>query len=209
MKYASLLAIASALLTTHASAQWYVGANVGTSDVKRNDAIQTDQFLDLGFDSATITSDKRDVGFRLFGGYQLHKNFALEAAYVDLGKFSFRGDVTPAGTLNGATKISGAELSALGILPINERISVFARLGAFSAETKTAYSGNGSVEIINGAETQKKRSTNLSYGVGATVNINKRIALRSEWARYTKLGNTLTGGQADANLYSIGVVYRF
>jgi OmpA-OmpF porin, OOP family len=209
MKYSSLLAIVAALLTTHASAQWYIGANVGVSDVKRSDAIQADQFLDLGFDSATIATDKRDVGLRLFGGYQLHKNFALEAAYVDLGKFSFRGDVAPSGTLNGATKINGAELSALGMLPVNERIGVFARLGAFSAETKTAYSGNGSVEIINGAETQKKRSTKLSYGVGATFNINKRIALRSEWSRYTKLGNTLTGGQTDANLYSLGIVYRF
>jgi OmpA-OmpF porin, OOP family len=209
MKYSSPLAIAAALFATPASAQWYIGTNVGVSDVKRSDAIQADQFLDLGFDSATITTDKRDVGFRLFGGYRLHKNFALEAAYVDLGKFSFRADVTPSGTLDGATKINGAELSALGILPINERVSVFARLGAFSAETKTTYSGNGSVEIITDAETQKKRSTKLSYGVGATFNFGKRIALRSEWSRYTKLGNALTVGQTDASLYSLGVVYRF
>jgi OmpA-OmpF porin, OOP family len=209
MKHTSFLAIAAALIAAPAGAQWYVGANIGNSELKRNESIQADQFLELGFDSATTTSDRRDVGYRVFGGYQLHKNIAIEGAYVDLGKFSSRSDVMPTGSLNGATKINGFELSVVGILPVSERFGLFARLGAFSSDTKTAYSGTGSVEVITGAETQSKRSTQLSYGVGATYNVNKRIAVRGEWARYAKLGNTLTGGEAIANLYLLGLTYRF
>jgi OmpA-OmpF porin, OOP family len=86
---------------------------------------------------------------------------------------------------------------------------VFARVGAFSSETKTSYSGSGSVEVVTGAETQKKRRTQVSYGAGATFNVTKNVSVRGEWSRYTKLGNELTGGQTDANLYSVGLVYRF
>jgi OmpA-OmpF porin, OOP family len=209
MKYASLAALAAALIATPVSAQWYVGANIGASDIKRNDSIQADQFLELGFDSAITTSDKRDTGGRIFGGYQLHKNVAIEAAYVDLGKFSFRGDVMPTGSLIATTKISGFELAAVGTLPLSERFELFARLGAFSGETKTSYSSTGSVEILNGAATQKSRNTKLTYGAGATFNMNKKVSLRGEWARYGKLGNELTGGSGDVNLFSVGLVYRF
>jgi OmpA-OmpF porin, OOP family len=209
MKYASIAAVAAALIATPVGAQWYAGAGIGSSELKRDDSIQADQFLDLGFESATSTSDKRDVGFRMFGGYQLHRNFAIEAAYVNLGKSTSRSDVMPTGSLSGVTKTNGFEVSAVGMLPISERFGAFARLGAFSNETKTTYSGTDSVEVIVGAESQKKRSTQLSYGAGVTYNFNTRVALRAEWARFTKLGDALTGGQGDANLYLIGIAYRF
>jgi OmpA-OmpF porin, OOP family len=209
MKHISSIAIVAALMAAPASAQFYIGGNVGASDVKANNTAPADQFLDLGFDSAVNTNDKRDVGYRLFGGYQLHKYVAVEAAYVDLGKFGFRTDVVPTGALSGAMNISGFEVAAVGTLPINERFGLFARVGAFSNETKTSYNGTGSVEVITGAETQRKRSTRLSYGAGVMFAINKNFSLRGEWSRYAKLGSAFTGGKTDANLYSLGVVFRF
>jgi OmpA-OmpF porin, OOP family len=209
MKHISTLAILTTLIAAPASAQWYIGASAGVSGVKTNNTIQADQFLDLGFDSATSSSDKRDIGFRIVGGYQLHKNFAIECAYVDLGKFGFRTDVTPTGTLSGSMRVSGLDWAVVGALPISERVGVFARVGALSGVTKTSYSGAGSVELITGAETQKKRSTQLSYGAGASFSFSKNVAIRGEWSRYTKLGDALTGGTTNANLYSIGVIYRY
>ena len=82
-------------------AQWYVGGSIGKSDIKFNNAAQSDQFLDLGFTNPSTVSNTKDTGYRLFGGYQLHKYIAVEAAYVDLGRFSFRTDVTPRGSLTG------------------------------------------------------------------------------------------------------------
>lgn len=190
-------------------AQWYVGASVGKSDIKFNNAAQSDQFLDLGFTNPSTVSSTKDTGYRAFGGYQLHKYIAIEAAYVDLGRFSFRTDVTPRGSLTGSTRIDGFELSALGTLPLGERFGLFARVGALSAETRTSYTGGGSIETLIGGESQKRRSTELAYGAGAMFNINKNFSVRGEWSRYEKLGNVLTGGRTDANLYSLGLVYRF
>jgi OmpA-OmpF porin, OOP family len=204
-------AVATLMLAAAAPshAQWYVGASVGKSDITFNNATQSEQFLDLGYLDPVTTSRNRDTGYRLFGGYQLHKNVALEAAYVDLGKFGFRTDVSPAGSLIASTRISGFELSALGLLPLNERFTLFARIGALAGDTKTSYAGSGSVEALLGGETQSKRSTQLSYGAGATFAINNRLAVRGEWSKYTQLGNEFTGGKTDANLYSLGLTYRF
>jgi OmpA-OmpF porin, OOP family len=190
-------------------AQWYVGASIGKSDIKFDNAAQSDQFLDLGFTNPSTVSNSKDTGYRAFGGYQLHKYIAMEAAYVDLGRFSFRTDVTPRGSLAGSTRIDGLELSAVGTLPLGERLGVFARIGAFSAETRTSYTGSGSIETLIGGDNQKKRSTELVYGAGAMYNINKNLSVRGEWSRYEKLGDIYTGGRTDANLYSLGIVYRF
>ena len=190
-------------------AQWYVGASVGKSDIKFNNAAQSDQFLDLGFTNPSTVSNTKDTGYRAFGGYQLHKYIAIEAAYVDLGRFSFRTDVTPRGSLTGSTRIDGFELSALGTLPLGERFGLFARVGALSAETRTSYTGGGSIETLIGGDSQKRRSTELVYGAGAMFNINQNFSVRGEWSRYEKLGNVFTGGRTDANLYSLGLVYRF
>ena len=181
----------------------------GKSDIKFNNAAQSDQFLDLGFTNPTTVSSTKDTGYRLFGGYQLHKYIAVEGAYVDLGRFGFSTDVTPRGSLTGSTRIDGFELSALGTLPIGDRFGLFARVGAVAAQTKTSYTGGGSIETLIGGDTQKKRSTELVYGAGAMFNINQNLSLRGEWSRYDKLGNVLTGGRTNANLYSLGIVYRF
>lgn len=203
-------ATASALLTAlPAHAQWYAGASVGKSDITFDNAAQSDQFLDLGFTNPVTTSSTRDTGFRVFGGYQLHRYIAIEGAYVDLGSFGFKTDVSPTGSLSGDMKISGFEVSAVGTLPINDQFGVYARVGALAGETKTSYTGAGSVQVLIGGETQKKRSTQLSYGAGLAYNFNSKFSVRGEWARYTKLGSILTGGETDANLYSLGLVYRF
>ena len=200
---------AAAFAATPAYAQWYAGASVGRSDINFDNAAQADQFLDLGFTSASTTSSNRGTGYRAFGGYQLHKYIAAEIAYVDVGRFEARSQVTPTGVLTNATKIDGGEISIVGTLPIGERFGIFGRVGAFAAETRTTYVGTGSVITINGNEIQKSHRTNLSYGAGVNYNFNKNISVRADWSRFTKLGDPFTGGKTDANLYAVGLVYRF
>ncbi len=205
----STLAVAGLGIAAPSYAQWYVGGSVGKSDIQFDNAAQSDQFLDLGFTNPSTVSNTKDTGYRIFGGYQLHKYFAIEGAYVDLGRFGFRTDVLPRGSLTGYTRIDGFELSAVGTLPLGERFGLFARVGALSAETRTSYTGDGSIETLIGGDTQKRRSTELAYGAGAMFHINKNLSVRGEWSRYEKLGSVLTGGRTDANLYSLGLIYRF
>jgi len=205
------LALAALVLAVAAPvhAQLYVGASVGRSDISLDRNRISDPFLDLGFNSANTTSSDTDTAYRAYAGYLFLPYLGVEAAYVDLGRFSFRTNVDPAGSLTGKPSIKGGELSVVGRLPIGERFAVYGRAGVFSARTSTRYGATGSVELIDGADRQHKSSTKPSYAIGASYDFTHNIGVRVEWARYTKLGGDLTGGKTDANLATIGLTYTF
>lgn len=80
---------------------WYSGINIGQSRAKIDDAQITARLLGTGLTTTSITNDDPDTGYKLFGGYQFNKNFALEGGYFDLGKFGFTATTVLAGTLSG------------------------------------------------------------------------------------------------------------
>ncbi len=200
-------ALAFAIVPAHA--QWYVGASAGESRASYRGSSQSDQFLDLGFDDASTSIDDKDTMYRLHAGYRLHRYFAVEAAYVDLGKFAIRSTVVPAGFLDTSVKTRGADLSAVGLLPLGERFTIFGRVGAFAGRTKASYSSGGSVQLVDGVHGQSKSTTSVVYGLGATYDFTPNLGLRAEWARYDKLGNDLTGGEFNVRAISAGLQWRF
>src|SRR5665647_1208689 len=143
---------------------WYGGVNIGQSRAKIDDARITSGLLEGGFATTSITDDDRDTGYKLYGGYQLNKNFALEGGYFDLGKFGFTATTVPAGTLNGNIRLKGLNLDAVGILPFNEKFSAFGRAGVNYAEAKDSFSGTGAVSVIN--PNPSKREANYKFGGG-------------------------------------------
>ncbi|MBA8889794.1 OOP family OmpA-OmpF porin [Dokdonella fugitiva] len=197
------------LASAGAHAQAYVGASVGRSSIDIDRAARSDAFLDLGFDGAHTTVDDADTAYRVYGGYFFLPYVGMELAYVDLGRFSFRTDVQPTGSLVGRTRIHGGEASIVGRLPIGDAFAVYARAGAYAARVRTRYSGSGSVTVIDGAEQQAKRTTKAAYAIGAIYAFNPHWIARVEWARYDGLGDELTGGSTDANIASVGVAYAF
>lgn len=192
-----------------AHAQAYVGASIGRSSIDIDRTARSDAFLDLGFDGASTTADDADTAYRVYGGYFFLPYVGVELAYVDLGRFSFRSDVQPTGSLSGRTRIRGGEASIVGRLPIGDAFAVYARAGAHASRVRTRYSGSGSVTVIDGAERQSKRSTEAAYAIGATYAFNPHWIARVEWARYDGLGDELTGGKTDADIASVGVAYTF
>ena len=204
-----LLGAALVLAAVPAQAQWYVGASAGESRASYRDSSQSDQFLDLGFDDASTSFDDKDTMYRLHVGYRLHRNIAVEAAYVDLGKIAIRSTVVPAGFLDTSVRTRGADLSVLGLLPLGERFVLFGRVGAFAARTKASYSSGGSVQLLDGRNEQSKSSTHLVYGLGGMYDFTPNLGLRAEWSRYDKLGNDLTGGEFNARTISAGAQWRF
>src|SRR5450830_1598108 len=138
---------------------WYGGVNIGQSRAKIDDAKITSALLGQGFAGASITDNDRHSGFKLFGGYKLNKNFAVEGGYFDLGTFGFTATTVPAGTLSGNIKLRGLNLDAVGILPITEKFSVFGRVGANYAEATDSFTGTGLVTVRN--PNPSSRDTNL------------------------------------------------
>lgn len=202
------LAAAIAIAALPASAQWYVGATVGGSKASVDKENRNNQLLDLGFDDATTHVDESDTAYRVYLGWRLNRNFAVEAGYGDLGRFEQRTDVLPLGSLRSTMRVTSADLSLLGLVPLGERWTVFGKVGAFEAKTKSSFSGSGSVSLFDNAGSMSNRKSGVVLGVGLMADVMPNLAVRAEYDYYRRLGDDITG-KFDVNTLMIGLQYRF
>jgi len=153
---------------------WYGGLDVGGSHLS---GINTDSL------------DKSDTGFDVNVGYRLNRNFALEGAYTDLGKFHFS---SAAG--DGDVKPTAVSLSAVGILPLQSSFSLYGKAGIAHTETKA----------LDASDTKD----GLLAGIGVMYDFNRNVYAKAGWDHFDDVGNDATG-KGHADLYSLGVGYRF
>lgn len=184
---------------------WYLGGNAGLAQATIDDQGIAAGLLADGFTTTAIRDDENDLGFKLFGGYQLNRYFALEAGYFNLGEFDFTATTVPAGTLDGRIKLSGMNLDAVGRLPFTDRFSAFGRVGVNYAEAKDRFAGTGAVNVVQ--PKRDKRDTNYKFGLGLQYELTERLGLRAEAERYRI--DDAVGSKGDVDLLSLGLVYRF
>ncbi|MGH8251785.1 MAG: hypothetical protein ACREVI_14010 [Steroidobacteraceae bacterium] len=140
---ALLLCLGFAFVASAQAAEsgWYVvdfggewsGSGISQSRTNENlAAIFESGGLDVVDTASTL--DDSDTGFGLAGGYQLNDHFVVEFAYVDLGSMDIQATVTVTDGVDVADADVGLEssaqgpvLSALGILLLGERFSLFGR----------------------------------------------------------------------------------
>lgn len=202
-----LVALAAAFspLAMAQSAGWYVGGNIGQSRALIDDARITSSMLSSGLTVTTIEDKKRDTGFKLLGGYQFNRNFALEGGYFNLGKMGYTATTTPAGSLTGEMKVQGLNLDLVGTLPFTEKFSGLGRVGMTYADTQDSFSRTGAVTVSD--PSPNKRDSNYKFGVGLQYALTQALALRLEAERYRI--NDGVGNKGDVDLVSVGLVYRF
>jgi OOP family OmpA-OmpF porin len=155
-----------------AAAQLYLGATIGQAEFKEGC---------LG----TGECDDSDTAWRILGGFQFNKFFAVELGYYDFGEAS-----------SGTAKLEAEafELVAVGSFHFTDRFSVYGKVGGYQGTLK----GGGIDED----------STDLTYGIGARWDFTKRFGVRGEWQRYESLG----GGslvETDLDVLSIGLIFSF
>ena len=183
----------------------YGGLSLGQSRAKIDEARITASLLASGLTTTSMVRDESDTGFKLFGGYQFNRNFALEAGYFKLGTFSFASTTLPAGTLNGRIKLQGINLDLVGTLPLTERLSAIARVGAQYASTRDTFSGSGAINVLN--PNPSARSVNYKAGAGLQYEISRSMLVRAEAERYRI--NDAVGNRGGVNLYSVSLVFPF
>jgi OOP family OmpA-OmpF porin len=184
---------------------WYVGANAGQSRAKIDDPRIRDNLLTAGFTTTALKDDDKHFGYKLFGGYQFIKYFALEGGYFDLGRFGFTANTMPPGGLTGDIKLKGGDIDAVGILPFTDKFAAFGRVGYAYTDVKDRFVGYGPVGIANPQRSQN--SSNYKYGFGLQYAVTTAWGVRAEAERY-RVGDAI-GNKGDIDLYSVGVLYRF
>lgn len=184
---------------------WYGGASVGQSKANIDEKRIINGLTAGGLATTTFKDDDRDLGFKVFGGYQFNKNLALEGGYFDLGNFSYKANTLPTGTLDGNIKVKGLNLDVVGALPITDKFSVIGRAGMAYAEAKDSFRGTGAVMVSN--PNPSKRDTNYKLGVGVQYAFTDALVMRAEVERYRI--NDAVGNKGDIDLVSVGLIYRF
>ncbi|WGG50367.1 outer membrane beta-barrel protein [Rugamonas sp. DEMB1] len=139
----------------------YVGAGLVGSRYK----------FDVPNSSSTDDRSGSKVSGKLFAGYNLDKNWAVEGGYTDFGKNTYNY------TKNGVTgkiesKSNSLYLAGKYSQPINEQFAVFGKLGVARNSNK-----------INGNKGDK---TGLYASVGGEYAINKNVSLSLEYEHYGK-----------------------
>ena len=183
----------------------YIGANVGTTRAQFNNDSINSTLAGQGFTVNSRTEDNSSTGYKLFGGYQFNRNFAVEGGYFDLGRFNYSVNTTPLGTFSSDTRVRGLNLDLVGILPLTEQFSVFGRAGAAYAQSRANFTRTGALPLINSPTS--RNDTNLKVGIGMQYAITEALALRAELERYRVSDPVRNRGNID--MASIGLVYRF
>ena len=188
-----------------ANSAWYVGAGVGRSRATIDEQRLYNSLLASGATSVAFSKNERDEAYKLYVGKQLNRNFALEMGYFDLGHFGFNATTVPGGALNGQASFRGLNLDLLAELPLSERVSLYARLGAQYARTHTTFSGNRLFAVTSPNQTTNK--FNGKAGAGIEFKLTEALALRGEVERYRL--NDAVGNRGDVDLLSVNLVYKF
>lgn len=191
----------STSLAVAAESGLYAGVGLGNANY---DAMASD--FDAGMASAGIRSistiDKSVTAWKLFGGYQVNRNFAIEAGYVDLGAMNINSRIMapiPASLIIKA-ETNGLTFVGVGTLPVADRFSIFGKAGFYAWETKVKATIYGPLGVGTGSSSTD--GTDFTFGLGAKFDIAKNFSVRGEWDRY-KLADM------DVNVLSLNAVVRF
>jgi len=180
------LGMAQGMSMTGPDSGWLVGGSFGQSKIDCDTA-----------GVPGVSCDDSDTAWRIFGGYQFSKHLAVELGYSTLGEATISG----AG-ITATVEAKAFDLVAVGILPINQQLSVFGKLGMYKADSDLS----SNTPLIGSASDS---NTDVTYGIGLQYDFNKNFGLRAEWQQYKKVGSDDTGGEGDVDVMSIGVIYRF
>lgn len=206
MKKLIAIALLSASMAPAYAGNLYLVGSVGESefDGRKSDIDQA--LTDAGATNVSSSLDKKDTAYKLQVGYQFNPYLAVEGGYVDLGKMKYAASFT-GGNANASIEAKGWNVAAVGILPLNESFSLFAKAGVIDAKVKlkVSASGPGGTASATGDSTDWKGT----WGLGATYNFNKQLGLRVEYEKFDNLGNEDKTGKGDVDLISAGVVFKF
>ena len=148
-----------------------------------------------------VSCDDSDTGWKIFGGLEVNEYISMEVGYIDLG------EVTYSGTQSGTREVNGMIMDLVGTYAINPSFVLSARGGMNFLNAEV----NGT---IANTPTNNTGDTDLawSFGLGAQYNLTPAVGLRLDWERFFEVGSSISNGgtgEADIDLLSAGVVYKF
>lgn len=189
----------------------YGGISVGQSEV---DVGNLERDAVSAFEgAANVTSSSVDdtaTAYKAYIGYRYNANFGIEAGYANIGKATGKlglaeGELT--GTLKGEVKSHATFVDLVGFMPISDSFTVFAKVGGAYAYTKLKVSFTDADGEVSDSESDGEVVPKA--GLGLEYNLSKTIGLRAEYEKYFDVGDKNKTGEADADIWTVGLRFNF
>jgi opacity protein-like surface antigen len=190
-----------------------------TGDQSQNEEDLEDTLVNSGnpIRNLTITTEQKDWGYQASFGYRFTRYFQAEIGLAQFGSVeSIARSEMDFGPPNGylpvnlkvAFSTGGPIMSAMGVLPLNDKFELLGRVGYMftSSERELTSNVNGQTAPFFSA---KGDSQNLVLGAGAAVHFGQIYSARLEYLKIDGLGEGNRTGEEDLNVISLGVVVRF
>lgn len=197
--------------TAHAQgAQGYIGGGLGWTNIS----------VDCG---AWEQCDKSGTGGKLYGGYRFSNQFAVEAVYIDWGKFTASGTETVLARSGLATHLQTTPLTVaanvelkpkglgLGVAyfaPFSAAWNGVARLGVMQMDGKLEVGGTAKGVSVSLSESKKSTFAYFGFGVGYQLMPNLAVTGEADFSR-VKYGIEGEYETDNVRLISIGLRYSF
>jgi OmpA-OmpF porin, OOP family len=180
---------ALALTGTAAAADsgFYVGAGLGGTQFKVDDADFKEDYL----------------GGKLFAGFAFNRYFAAELSYFD-GEGVEQRVVDPFEDSTLEIDTRGVALSAVGSVPLGERVALFGKVGYAFYHTSIDLRGTDGGDDIGFSDSDD--DSDLTFGAGVKVNVTDRFSLQGEYEHLSLDG---VADDGELNSYTFSAVLRF
>jgi hypothetical protein len=203
--FAVALFSAGALRAAEETTYLYGAVGVVRTDPGIDQAAADAGLLAAGATEFSSKLDRWDSGWKIMVGWMPNRRFALEGGFTALGTAAYNAAFT-----NGQAKSefkSGANLfDPLGLAPLSDSFSLFAKLGGIAASVVT----NQSVTLPGGNTANTSASARMlapNFGVGAIYDFARNGSVRFEVERFQHLGSDATG-VSNVDMISLGFVLR-
>lgn len=196
---AVFLSLVAAGVSAEQGAGWYVGAGLGQT---KADVDCTADYSAI-FADISCDADDKDSAWKLFAGYQVTRNAAIEFGFVDMGEFTIDGTDSFFGSTRATAEGDGFTITGVGSMPVGTGVDLIGKIGLlmWNVDTTIATSNFGSAS-------EDDSGTDLTFGFGAAINLGRNAALRLEWERFSDVGDDDTTGQSDVDMLSASVLLR-
>ncbi|OJW92535.1 MAG: hypothetical protein BGO62_03565 [Thiobacillus sp. 65-1402] len=156
---------------------WYAGLGVGQSKYR-------------GVDEDTANT--RTEGWKVYGGYQFNKYFAIEGGYANLNDMTAR-----TGAIVTNLDTDAWTLGAVLSYPVTGKLSVMGKLGAAYMLADVNVKNGAALTVRSGDDSYEP-----NYGVGVSYALLDNLNLRVEWERFDRK-------EYDIDLVTAGVALKF
>ena len=165
--------------------------------------------------NVSTSTKNTDVGYQATFGFRFTRYFAAELGLVQYGELSssVNGEIdqgtgfVPA-SVKLAFTVGGPVVSAVGILPLNDKAEFFGRVGYLFASSDRSLTTRLDGQN-GGSNSASGDSQNLVLGAGFAWNVNQVYSIHVEYQKIDKVGQKSRTGTEDMTVLGVGLLVRF